>query len=214
LESQGVSEVISDLNFRGTFDFFGNTTTQILQFTPFTIYNSFWKTYVDNLYDPFNKRLTGQFFFRPIDVYETKLNDKIWIKDSYFTIEKITDADLVNKRLTQISLIKDSIPYYRIEPPAPIYILEPNEGYPSPEPFWYGLAYVSTDKDLVCAGTTPSLTTIYSFGSGTLGNLDKVFIDTGTAYQVLPMGTYVRQTTSTTTFVVVDIYGRVLETSC
>ena len=214
LESQGVSEVISDLNFSGTFDFFGNSTTQILQFTPFTIYNSFWRTYVENLYDPTNKRLTGKFFFRPIDVYETKLNDKIWIKDSYFTIEKITDADLVNKRLTQISLIKDSIPYYRIEPPAPIYILEPNEGYPSPEPFWYGLAYVSTDKDLVCAGTTPSLTTIYSFGSGTLGNLDKVFIDTGTAYQVLPMGTYVRQTTSTTTFVVVDIYGRVLETSC
>jgi hypothetical protein len=214
LESQGVSEVISDLNFRGTFDFFGNTTNQILQFTPFTIYNSFWRTYVENLYDPTNKRLTGQFFFRPIDVYETKLNDKIWIKDSYFTIEKISDADLVNKRLTQISLIKDTLPYYRIEPPAPIYILAPNESYPQPEPLYYTLAYVSTDKDLVCAGTTPSLTTIFSFGSGTLGNLDKVYIDTGTAYAVLPMGTYVRQTTSTTTFVVVDIYGRVLETSC
>lgn len=214
LESQGVSEVVSDLNFRGTFDFFGNTTNQIQQFTPFTLYNSFWKTYVDNLYDPFNKRLSGNFFFRPIDVYKTKLNDKIWIKDSWFTIEKITDADLVNKRLTQISLIKDSIPYYRIEPPAPIYILTPNESYPTPEPFWYDLAYVSTDKDLVCNGTTPSLTTIYSFGGGVLENLDKVFIDTGTAYQILPMGTYVRQNGYSTTFVVVDNYGRVLETTC
>lgn len=214
LESQGVSEVISDLNFKGTFDFFGNTTNQIQQFTEFTVFNTFWKTYVDNLYDPFNKRLSGNFFFRPIDVYNTKLNDKIWIKDSYFTIEKITDADLVNKRLTQISLIKDSQPYYKIEPPAPIYILDPNQPYPGPEPFTYFLAYVSTDKDLVCAGTTPTLTTVYSFGSGTLENLDKVYIDTGVSYQVLPMGTYVRQTTSTTTFVVVDTYGRVLETSC
>ena len=142
------------------------------------------------------------------------MNDKIWIKDSYFTIEKITDADLVNKRLTQISLIKNSIPYYRIEPPAPIYVLTPNQGYPSPEPFVYYLAYVSTNKDLVCNGTTPSLTTVYSFGSGTLENLDTVYIDTGTSFQLIPMGTYVRQTTSTTTFVVVDNYGRVLETSC
>lgn len=214
LESQGVAEVVSDLNFRATFDFFGNTTNQIQQFTPYTLYNSFWRTYVENIYDPTNKRLSGNFFFRPIDVYNTKLNDKIWIKDSYFTIEKITDADLVNKRLTQISLIKNSIPYYRIEPPAPIYVLTPNQGYPSPEPFVYYLAYVSTDKDLVCNGTTPSLTTVYSFGSGTLENLDTVYIDTGTSFQLIPMGTYVRQTTSTTTFVVVDNYGRVLETSC
>jgi hypothetical protein len=213
LESQ-LPEVISDLNFRGTFDFFGNTTNQIQQFTPFTIYDSFWKTYIENLYDPTNKRMIGDFYFKPIDVYETKLSDKIWIKDSFFSIEKISDADLVNKRLTEISLIKENQPYYKIEPPAPIYIYTPNQGYPSPEPFWYDLAYVSTDKDLVCNGTTPSLTTIYSFGTGVLENLDVVFIDTGISYQILPMGTYVRQNGYTTTFVVADIYGRVLETTC
>jgi len=214
LESQTVSEVISDLNFQSTFDFFGNTNTQILQFTQFTLYNTFWRTYIENLYNPTGKRLSGSFYFRPIDVYETQLNDKIWIKDSYFTIEKITDGDLVNKRLTQISLLKDSTPYYEINPPAPIYIYSPNQGYPSPEPFYYGLAYVSTDKDLVCNGTTPSLTTFYSFGTGTIENLDQIYLDTGTSFVLLPQGTYIRQITSTTTFVVVNNFGEVLQTNC
>jgi hypothetical protein len=212
LESK-IPEVISDLNFQSTFDFFGNSTNQIQQFTEFTLYNSFWRTYIENLYDPTGKRLTGNFYFRPIDVYETQLNDKIWIKDSWFTIEKITDADLVNKRLTQISLIKDNIPYYQIDPPAPIYIYSPNQGYPTPEPFYYDLAYISTDKDSVCNGTA-TLQTFYSFGSGTLGNLDQVYLDIGTAYVLLPQGTYIRQISTTTTFVCVDNYGRILETTC
>jgi len=212
LESQ-ISEVISDLNFQSTFDFFGNTNTQIQQFTDFTIYNSFWQTFVENLYNPNTKRLSGNFYYKPIDVYETKLNDKIWIKDAYFTIEKITDADLVNKRLVEISLIKDATPYYDIQPPAPIYVYTPNQGYPSPEPFYYDLAYISTDKEDVCNGTA-TLQTFYSFGTGTLGNLDTVYTDIGTAYVLLPMGTYIRQISSSTTFVGVDTYGRVLETTC
>lgn len=212
LESK-IPEVISDLNFRSSFDFFGNSTNQIQQFTEFNIYNTFWRTYIDNLYDPTNRRLTGNFFFRPIDVYETKLNDKIWIKDSWFTIDKITDADLVNKRLTTISLIKLLTPYYKVIPPSPIYVLTPNEGYPTPEPFYYDLAYISTDKDSVCNGTA-TIQTYYSFGSGTLGNLDQVYTDIGTSYVLLPQGTYIRQFGETTTFVCVDNYGRVLETNC
>jgi hypothetical protein len=213
LESQ-FAPIISDLNFRSTFDFFGNNTNQIQQFTEFTLYNSFWRTYVDNLYNPYNKRLTGQFFFRPLDVYETELNDKIWIKDSWFTIEKITDADLVNKRNTQISLIKESVPYYRIEPPAPIYAITPNQPYPYPQPFYSIVCFVSTDQDLVCAGTTPNLTAVYTFGPSTLNNLDKVYIDTGTSFQLIPMGTFIRAQTDTITYVVADTYGRILEIPC
>jgi len=213
LESQ-ISEVISDLNFESTFDFFANDTNLIQQFTPFTLYNTFWATYVDNLYSYESRRLTGYFYFRPIDVYETSLKDKIWIKDAAYTIEKLTDANLVNKVLTQISLIKETYPYYKIEPPAPIYILSPNEPYPSPEPFYNTVCFVSTDKDLVCAGTTPTLTVVYTFGSGTIGNLDKVYIDTGTSFQLLPQGTYVRQQSEPTTFVVVNNLGQVLQTTC
>lgn len=212
LESQ-LSLVISDLNFQSTFDFFGNSNKQIQQFTEFNLYQSFWENYITNLYDPTNKRLSGQFYFRPIDVYETKENDKIWIKDAWFSIEKISDADLVNKRLTQISLIKDLVPYYKIEPPAPIYIYTPNQGYPVPEPFYYTLAYYSTNQTAVCDGTA-AIRTVYGFGGPTIQNGDKLYIDTGTAYQYPPMGTFIRQTTSSTTFVVANNYGEVLEITC
>ena len=212
LESQ-ISEVVSDLNFRNTFDFFGNTNTQIEQFTDYNVYNVFWKTYMDNLYDPTGKRLSGNFYFRPIDVYDTKLTDKIWIKDSWFTIEKMNDADLVNKRLTQISLIKDIIPYYRVEPPAPIYIYTPNEGYPGPTQFYYDLAYISTDKDSVCDETATQYTFYSDNNSLTIENYDVIYTDL-LGPTLLPMGTYIKQQGSSTTFVCVDTYGRVLQTSC
>jgi len=213
LESQ-FPPIISDLSFQNTFDFFGNDVSIIGQNTAFDLYNSFWKSYIDNLYSYESRRLTGDFFFRPLDVYETKLNDKIWVKDANYTIEKIDNANLVNKGLTRMSLIKEQSPYYRIEPPAPIYILEPNEPYPTPEPAFLSFCFVSTDQDAVCNGTA-GLENVLSFSNtNTIENLDKVYYDTGTSYALYPMGTYLRQTTSSTTFVVADIYGRVLEIDC
>ena len=213
LDSQ-LPNVLSDLNFSSSFDFFGFATNQIQQFTPYTLTNTFWQPYVDNIYSPETKRLSGKFYYRPIDVYETKLNDKVWIKDAWFSIEKITDADLVNKRLTDITLIKEKLPYYKITPPAPVYVLQPNAPYPSPQAFYSTSCYVSFDQGEVCSGTTSGLTTIYSFGPPTLENFDQVYIDTGTSYQLVPIGTYIRQQTSSTTFVVIDIYGRILEQTC
>jgi hypothetical protein len=168
---------------------------------------------VENLYSPESRRLTGRFFFRPLDVYETSLQDKIWIKDAWYTIEKITDANLVNKTLTEIALIKEQTPYYKIEAPAPVYVLDPNEPYRPVEPTFIDGAFYSTDPDLVCAGTAP-IENILSFGTGTLENLRKVYYDTGTAWALVPMGTYIRQTSSSTTFVVADTYGRILEYDC
>jgi len=213
LESQ-FSPIISDLNFDYSFDFFGNSVNLIQQFTQNNLFNLYWRTYVENVYSPETKRLSGSFWFRPVDVYETELNDKIWLKDAWYTIEKITDANLVNKQLTPISLIKERNPYYKVIPPDPVYIYQPNDPFPIPSPWYSSLCYVSSDKTQVCNGTTPSLTTVFTFGPPTIQNLDKVYIDTGTQFVLLQMGTYLRQTTSSTTFVVADTFGRVLETDC
>lgn len=213
LESQ-LPNIISDLSFNSTFDFFGNTNPYIGQFTPYDIYSTFWETYVENLYSYESRRLTGNFFLRPIDIYQTNLNDKIWVKDANYTIEKITDANLVNKGLTEVSLIKEKTPYYRIEPPAPIYAVTPNQVYPYVEPFFISGCFVSTDQDAVCNGTAP-IENVGSFSNtSTIENFDKVYYDSGTAWVLYPMGTYIRQLTSSTTFVVVDTYGRVLEQPC
>jgi hypothetical protein len=213
LESE-FPNVISDLNFNPTFDFFGFDTNLIEQFTPFNVYQSFWETYIENLYSYETRRLTGNFYFTPLDVYETSLKDKIWIKDANYTIEKITDANLVNKGLVKISLIKNTTPYYKITPPGPIYIYAPNQPYPTPEPAYITLCYVSTNQDAVCTGSA-GLQNVLSFSNtGVLENLDKVYYDTGSSYALFPIGTYLRQTTSSTTFVVADSYGRILQSNC
>ena len=213
LESQ-LPTIISDLSFNSTFDFFGNTQPFIGQFTPFDLYNSFWDTYVQNLYSNESRRLVGNFFLRPLDIYQLSYNDKIWIKDAPYTLEKITDANLVNKVLTPVSLIKEKFPYYRIEPPAPIYAVTPNQAYPNFEPFFISGCFVSTNQDAVCNGTAP-IENVGSFSNtGTIENFDKVYYDTGTQWVLWPMGTFLRQLTSSTTFVVADTYGRVLEQPC
>ena len=206
------SEIVSDLNFIPTFDFFGNNNTQISQFTTYNLYNLWWENYITNIYSRETRRFSGKFFFRPIDVYDTKLNDKIFIKDAYYTIEKITDANLVNKVNTQISLIKNIFPYYKVIPPSPIYFLDPNEAYPGFEPEFLTLCYVSTDSTLVCSSTSP-LEQVITFGSGTLENFKQVWYDNGVSVQPLPIGTFIKQQNviNGQTFVVVDSSGRILE---
>lgn len=206
------SEIVSDLNFIPSFDFFGNSNTQISQFTPYTLFNIFWEDYILNIYSRETRRFTGKFFFRPIDVYNTKLNDKIFIKNAYYTIEKITDANLVNKVNTQISLIKNVFPYYKVEPPSPIYFLEPNEPYPGFSPAFTTLCYTSTDSTTVC-NSTSSIEEIITFGSGTLENYIQCWYDDGTQVIPLPIGTFIKQQSiiNGQTFVVVDSSGRILE---
>jgi hypothetical protein len=159
--------------------------------------------------------MTCRVFLKPIEILKTSLKDSIFIKDADWTIEKIVDADLVNKKLTQVSLIKDRVPYYKVIPPAPVYALSGNTPYPGVEPVYSTLCWVSFDKDAVCDETAPSLL-LYTFGSGTIGNYDKVYYDTGVSLNLLEQGYYLKQQglPSPDTFVVVDNYGRILEQPC
>jgi hypothetical protein len=207
------ADVISDLNFQPTFDFFGNSNTQIQQFTPYNLYNLWWETYINNIYSPETRRVSGNFFLRPIDIYNIKLNDKIFIKDGNYTIEKISDANLVDKVLTNVNLIKDIYPYYKVIPPAPYYVLSPNEPYPGLQPAYNYMAYLSTNSQLVCEGTTPTITPIVSF-NGVVENGSRLWYDVGGYYSVIPLGTFVRTTISADTFVVVDNYGSILQYNC
>lgn len=209
-----IPSLVSDLNFQSTFDFFGNTNTQPVQFTEYNLYNVFWRDYVENLYSNESRRLICRVFFNPILLYQTSLKDSIFIKDANYTIEKITDGDYTNFKMTQVSLIKNKTPYYRIDPPPPVYGIEWNQPYPTVEPAYEFTCYVSFDKDEVCSSTAPIIN-LTSFGP-TLNNFDKVYYDTGTSLALLPQGNYLRLQTSPPSdmFVVIDNYGRILEQTC
>jgi len=208
-----IPSLVSDLNFRGTFDYFGNTNNQPVQFTENNLFNLYWNTYIENIYSPETRRLQCRVFLKPIDVYETSLLDKIFIKDAYYTIEKITDADLVNRKITQVSLIKEKTPYYKVIPPAPVHALSGNTPYPGVEPFVSLFCFVSEVQSEVCLGTAPVIQ-VYTFTTGGLQNLDVVWRNTGTQFVKYEQGYYMRQVVSSVTFVVIDNYGRILEQPC
>jgi len=209
----GIPNLVSDLNFGGDFDFFGDTNNQPVQFSPYNLYNTFWYDYLDNNYSRETRRLTGRFFMKPLDVYETSLTDKIFVKDSFYRIEKMNEADLTDNKLTEISLIKERGGYYKIEPPSPIYAVGSNEPYPGLLPTFTGTSYTGTTLSTVCDGTA-NTGDVLTFGWGAYTNLQKVYYDTGTAYKIFPMGTYLRLTGSTDTYVVADVQGRILPIDC
>lgn len=208
-----IPELVSDLNFVSTFDFYGNNNNQIIQFTPYDLYSTFWSDYIENVYSPETRRLSCKVFMTPLDIYDISLKDKMFIKDTFYTIEKINEANLVDRKLTDITFIKDRLPYYKIVPPSPVYSISGNTPYPGVEPIFYTNCYVSSEKDDVCNGTA-TIETVYTFGFGTLQDFDKVYYDTGTQYKLYTKGTYIRQTSSSDLYVVADIYGRIITQYC
>jgi hypothetical protein len=207
------SRFVSDLNFANTFDYYGNSNTHILQTTPYTLYNSFWKDYIDNNYSNETRRFTGRFWLWPLDIYETSLTDKIFIKDSFYRIEKINEGNLIEPTLTEVSLIKERGGYYKIDPPAPYYFVEPNAPYPVFDTPVLFNSYYDVNKFLVCNGTAP-ITAIYKQGSAPFQDGSILYYYDGSSYIYLPQGSYVRWTGSLDTYVVINNIGQVIQIEC
>lgn len=204
---------VSDLNFASTFDFYGNTNPYVPQTTPYTLYNTFWRDYIENNYSNETRRFTGRFWLWPIDIYETSLTDKIFIKDSFYRIERINEGNLIEPTLTEVSLIKERGGYYTIDPPAPYYFVEPNAPYPvfnAPVVF---SSYTDVNSFLVCNGTAP-IVPIYKQGALPYQDGSILYTFNGTTYDYLPQGTYVRWIGSADTYVVINNIGQVIQTEC
>ena len=131
---------ISDLNFKVNWDFFQSDNNVINPWSSYSLYTSFWEEYINSLYSTEARRLQGRFYLEPKDIGEIKLNDKIFVKDNFWRIEKIEDANLVNPEMVEVSLIKELGGFYDKQPPAPQYDVNPNQSYPTPPTstlYWY-----------------------------------------------------------------------------
>ena len=210
-----VPNLVSDLNFGSTFDFFGNYNPFPVQYTQFNLFNIWWEDYVDNQYSNETRRLTGRFFMRPQDVYDIKLTDKIYVKDSFYRIEKINEADLVNEKLTEVSLIKERGGYYKVTPPAPYYGTLPNVPYPNIlVPAQFIVCYTGTTPNLVCSGTGPTTTVVTFAGSPGLNPNQQVYFDYTTYYGPAPLGTFLKYTADTQTYIVINNVGEIIPYTC
>ena len=172
----------SDLNFRNYWDFFVSNNDVINPYSKFNLYTSFWQEYIENLYSNEARRMEAKFYLEPKDVGELKLNDKIFVKDNYWRIEKIEDADLVNPKLTDISLLKEITGFYDKQPPAPNYDDNPtpNQSYPSPSPntlSWYfenllgsySINITQPNLQIRQVSTSSTLVNTFAMGSGSVG---------------------------------------------
>ncbi len=172
---------------------------------------------MENNYSNETRRFSGKFYFTPLDVYNTKYNDKIFLKDSYYRIEKIEEADLVDNKLTDISLIKERGGYYKITPPSPEYLITQGQGtYPvlvAP----VALNVISSgDKDTLCAGGGVGQT-IYQYGGGLIlyeGSTVVTAIGTVGNIPYVAQGTYLKSPITNKIFVVINNYGQIIEDPC
>ncbi len=206
-------QYVSDLNFGTNIDFFFSGNPYPVQSTPYTLYNAFWNEYVSNTYSIETRRFTGKFYLFPLDLYETKLTDKIFVKDSFYRIERINDGNLISPDFTEVSLIKERGGYYQVDAPPPYYFLAPNEPYPTLTSLSAITAYTGTSQAVVCFSLSGT-GTIYTPNPTPITNGDFVYNFDGSVYVPLPQGTFIKDTTDTITYVVINNIGQILNIDC
>ena len=66
----------------------------------------YWSFYINELYDVESRKLTCNVIFNPNEIFQVKLNDRIFIDGHYYRINKIKGANLTEKDSVEVELIK------------------------------------------------------------------------------------------------------------
>ena len=82
------------------------------------LYTVYWDEYVDWLYDPFNRKVSLTLRIDPYDVLDLAFNDRIWIKDTWYFVQKIADYVVGQTVLVKVDLVK--VPTVAIPGPIPL----------------------------------------------------------------------------------------------
>jgi hypothetical protein len=105
-----------NLNFLSKQQTWSTASTYIGQ-TANDLYTRYWSDYVDWLYDPYNRKVNLTLRLDPADILELSFNDKIWIKDTWYFVQKITDYPIGDIDLLKCELVK--VPLAAIPGPIP-----------------------------------------------------------------------------------------------
>jgi len=93
-----------DIRFmsRDTFSFESLVATQ----TSNDVYNDYWRKYLSNIYNKDARMMSANFHLTAQDISEFKYNDKIFIKDCYWRVNKISGYAMGVDNSTRVELIK------------------------------------------------------------------------------------------------------------
>ena len=71
-----------------------------------SVYDYYWNTYIQSLYDKWARRVTAYFVLNSQDLQDFSFDDVIFVKDTYYYVEKIYDVPLGEKASVKVDLIK------------------------------------------------------------------------------------------------------------
>ena len=106
-------ESSTDLHFNNTYSVFTNPNLNLNNGV--NNFDDYWKTYVDSLYWEGSRKVTLDILFTAQDYRDIRLNDKIFIKDQLYRINKIKGLNLNSDDIATVELIRLYPSYYSFE---------------------------------------------------------------------------------------------------
>ncbi len=81
--------------------------------TPLGAFSNYWGRYINELYDDSARILTLNMQFDPIDLKDIQLNDKIFIDNAYYRINKISGFNISDRDNVMVELLKTPIRQFK-----------------------------------------------------------------------------------------------------
>ena len=75
--------------------------------TPYrTLFNLYWRSYINQIYSSSARIMKAHFYLNSVDILTLQFNERIFIKDTYWRINKIQDYGVGVDALTMVELVK------------------------------------------------------------------------------------------------------------
>ena len=79
------------------------------------LFYEYWGRYINELYDDDARMLTCNLYFEPWELSQINLNDRVFIKDAYYRINKISGFNVSKRASVQVELFKAPVSQFRFK---------------------------------------------------------------------------------------------------
>ena len=79
------------------------------------LFNEYWGRYINELYDDDARMITCNIYFEPYELATINLNDKIFIKDAYYRINKISGFNVSKPASVEVQLLKAPVSKFKFK---------------------------------------------------------------------------------------------------
>ena len=95
-----------NLNWQKWFAYYGGTVPGWDEYAGSSLFERYWSTYIESLYNKFARRVTCNVILNSVDLQDFSFDDVIFIDGVYYRPEKIIDAPIGDKESVKVQLIK------------------------------------------------------------------------------------------------------------